>query len=67
LNGLPNENVVESTESAEDAVAKINASHVTILGFVSLILYKLRGRGRTQVKAEKAAAPEIETMINTIE
>jgi len=62
-------NVVWVPETAEDAVAKINAGHVTILGFVSLVLYKLRAGGRTQVKAEKAAAPEaeIDTMINTIE
>lgn len=49
-------NVIWPVTPEDEAITKINASHVTVLGFLSLFFYKLCGK--KQVKAEVAADPE---------
>jgi hypothetical protein len=67
-------NVIQEIPTEEEAVKKVNATHMSVLGFLSYFFYKLCGlKSRVQKKtAEKKTSQaeetaDIDELINTIE
>lgn len=64
-------NEVYVVPSADETVAKVRASHLTILGLISFLLLKLCGKkkeAKTEQSSEEAPSrEEIDELINNIE
>lgn len=62
-------NVVWPVDPSVETVTRVNATNMTILGFVSLVVYKLCGKKQVEKKTEVVAEPqaEVDELINSIE
>ena len=64
---LPGDSNV-TTDSAEDAVARVSTTQLTLLGLISFVIYKLSGKKEVTEKIESPASttPEVDMLVNTI-